>query len=122
MISLCSVWVFMKNINLPVMEKNISEEIINLSGSLQPANKNLVRERLIALVNTLINKDFHSLLQLLYKIDVSENKIRSCLQNDSDTLTADIIADLIIERQLQKIESRKTFSSKDDKLSNEERW
>ncbi|WP_148041873.1 hypothetical protein [Hanamia caeni] len=104
------------------MEKDISEEIINLSGSLQPANKSLIRDRLIVLVNTLINKDFHSLIQLLYQIDISENKIRSCLQNDSEILTADIIADLIIERQLQKIESRKIFSSKNEKLSNEEIW
>ncbi len=104
------------------MEKNIPEEIINLSGSLQPANKNLVREKLIGLVNTLINKDFHSLLQLLYKTDVSENKIRSCLQNDPDTLTADIIADLIIERQLQKIETRKIYTPKNDSSFNEEKW
>jgi hypothetical protein len=53
------------------MEKNISEEIINLSGSLQPANNDHIREQIIALVNTLINEDFYSLLQLLYQIDVS---------------------------------------------------
>jgi len=103
------------------MEKNISEEIINLSGSLQPANNDHIREQIIALVNTLINEDFYSLLQLLYQIDVSENKIRSCLQNDTDKLSADIIADLIIERQLQKIKSRKAFS-KNDTFSDEEKW
>lgn len=103
------------------METNISEEIISLSGSLQPANNDHIREQIIALVNTLINKDFHSLLQLLYQIDVSENKIRSCLQNDTDKLSADIIADLIIERQLQKIKSRKAFS-KNDTFSDEEKW
>ena len=103
------------------MEKNISEEIINLSGSLQAANNDHIREQIIALVNTLINKDFHSLLQLLYQIDVSENKIRCCLQNDTDKLSADIIADLIIERQLQKIKSRKAFS-KNDTFSDEEKW
>ncbi|MGN6340582.1 MAG: hypothetical protein ACTHML_06465 [Ginsengibacter sp.] len=103
------------------METNISEEIISLSGSLQPANNDHIREQIIALVNTLINKDFHSLLQLLYQIDVSENKIRSCLQNDTDKLSAVIIADLIIERQLQKIKSRKAFS-KNDTFSDEEKW
>jgi hypothetical protein len=103
------------------MEKNISEEIINLSGSLQPANNDHIREQIIALVNTLINEDFYSLLRLLYQIDVSENKIRSCLQNDTDKLSADIIADLIIERQLQKIKSRKAFS-KNDTFSDEEKW
>jgi hypothetical protein len=112
----------MKNINLPVMQKNVSEEIVNLSGSLQSANNDQLRERIIALVNTLINEDFHALLQLLYRNDVSENIIRSSLKNNSNTMTADVIADLIIERQLQKIESRKIFNSKNDNLSNEEKW
>jgi hypothetical protein len=112
----------MKNINLPVMQKNVSEEIVNLSGSLQSANNDQLRERIIALVNTLINEDFHDLLQLLYRNDVSENIIRSSLKNNSNTMTADVIADLIIERQLQKIESRKIFNSKNDNLSNEEKW
>jgi len=111
----------MKNINLPVMQKNVSEEIVNLSGSLQSANNDQLRERIIALINTLINEDFHALLQLLYRIDVSENIIRSSLKNNSNTMTADVIADLIIERQLQKIESRKIFNSKNDNLSNEEK-
>jgi hypothetical protein len=122
MILLCSGWVFMKNINLPVMQKNVSEEIVNLSGSLQSANNDQLRERIIALINTLINEDFHALLQLLYRNDVSENIIRSSLKNNSNTMTADVIADLIIERQLQKIESRKIFNSKNDNLSNEEKW
>ncbi len=103
------------------MQKNTSEEIINLSGSLQSANNNQLRQQIIALINTLINEDFHSLLQLLYQIDVSENKIRSCLKNDTDKLSADIIADLIIERQLQKIKSRQAFS-KNDTFSDEEKW
>lgn len=104
------------------MQKNVSEEIVNLSGSLQSANNDQLRERIIALVNTLINEDFHALLQLLYRNDVSENIIRSSLKNNSNTMTADVIADLIIERQLQKIESRKIFNSKNDNLSNEEKW
>ena len=103
------------------MQKNVSEEIVNLSGSLQSANNDQLRERIIALVNTLINEDFHALLQLLYRNDVSENIIRSSLKNNSNTMTADVIADLIIERQLQKIESRKIFNSKNDNLSNEEK-
>ena len=104
------------------MQKNVSEEIVNLSGSLQSANNDQLRERIIALINTLINEDFHALLQLLYRNDVSENIIRSSLKNNSNTMTADVIADLIIERQLQKIESRKIFNSKNDNLSNEEKW
>jgi hypothetical protein len=35
---------------------------------------------------------------------------------------ATIIADLIIERQLQKIKSRRQFSRRDDNISEEDKW
>ena len=91
------------------MEKDISEEIINLSGSLQSANNSHIREQIIALINTLINKDFHSLLQLLYKIDVNENTIRSSLKNDSNTMAADVIAESDNRKAMSKNRKPENF-------------
>jgi hypothetical protein len=80
------------------------------------------RQQLIFLINELINKDFHSLVQLLYRIDVNENKIRTFLDQNTERDSAIILADLIIERQLQKVESRHRFSSKNKPASDEEKW
>jgi hypothetical protein len=52
---------------------------------------------------------------------VNEKKIRDLLNENDSKDAASVIADLIIERQLQKIESRKNYRSKNDN-SNEERW
>ena len=81
-----------------------------------------IRRQLISLVNELINKDFSSLLQLLYRIDVDEKKIRLLLSQNADEDAANIIADLIIERQLKKVESKKQFSGEKNNEDEEERW
>jgi hypothetical protein len=77
---------------------------------------------LIDLVNELINENFSTLLQLLYSIDVNEKKIRLLLEKNPTEDSASIIADLIIERQLQKIASRKLFKENQDPDCGEERW
>ncbi|RZL44045.1 MAG: hypothetical protein EOP00_21630, partial [Pedobacter sp.] len=56
-------------------------------------------------------KHFSKLVQLLYHLDVSENKLRYLLKDNANS--ASIIAEAIIERQLQKIETRKAFKKTD---------
>jgi hypothetical protein len=107
---------------MQLKEQSLADKIISAIKSIQEIPKEKTREDLISLVNELINKDFHSLIQLLYRIDVNENKIRLYLHENSDKDSASIIADLIIERQLQKIESRKKFNQKNDAGDHEEKW
>ena len=104
------------------MEKNIPDEIISVYNSLEENSTEKIREELIVLLNELINKDFNSLVQLLYRIDVNEKKIRLYLNQKTNEDSASVIADLIIERQLQKIETRKKFSKKDGNETDEEKW
>ena len=104
------------------MEKNIPDEIIFVTNSLQVNSSEKVKKKLIDLLNELINNDFEALIQLLYRIDVNEKKIRDLLNKNDSKDGASVIADLIIERQLQKIESKKNYRSKNDNFSNEERW
>ena len=101
---------------------SITEKIIDVTSSIQSASLDKIRLKLISLINELINKDFDAVVQLLYRIDVSEKKIRSVLDQNTETDSASILADLIIERQLQKIESRKHFSNRSGPESDEEKW
>ena len=73
-------------------------------------------------INYLILHHFEQLVNLLYRIDVSEAKIKSLLQNQGDENAGNLIAVLIIERQLQKIKARKQFSKKNDDFDEEEKW
>jgi hypothetical protein len=81
-----------------------------------------IKENLAAHINHLINNDFQQLVMLLYKVDVNESKLRSVLIENKNDDAGNIISQLIIERQLQKIKTRKEFSQKRDDNSNEEKW
>jgi hypothetical protein len=72
-------------------------------------------------INSMINEDFQKLVNLLYRIDIDENKLRSLL-NDQRQDAGIIIANLIIERQLQKIRSRNDFPRKEKEIGDEEKW
>lgn len=81
-----------------------------------------LKEKLSAHINRLIQNNFEQLISLLYRIDISESKIKLLLQNNTGENTGDIIAALIIERQLQKIKSREQFKTDTGNFTEEEKW
>jgi hypothetical protein len=62
--------------------------------------------------NSLIQNDFATLLSLLYRIDISENKLRYLLKKNPGEDAGELIATLVVERLLQKIKSREEYRSK----------
>ena len=60
-------------------------------------------------INDLIQHDFQRLVSILYRVDVEENKLKKILKEQQGTDAAEIITSLIIERERQKIETRKKF-------------
>jgi hypothetical protein len=80
-----------------------------------------LRERIQRLVNDLIITDFDQLVQLLYRIDVNENKLKKLLHDRPQTDAAVLITDLLIERQLEKIKSKESLKNQKD-IPDEEKW
>lgn len=72
-------------------------------------------------INWLITKDFSRLISILYRLDISEKKLSFLLSQLKGANAGDIIAGMIIERQLQKIKSRQAFKGVDD-IPEEDRW
>jgi len=60
-------------------------------------------------IDVLINHDFNRLISLLYRIDVSESKLKQLLKENTNTNAGLLIARLILERQWQKIETRRKY-------------
>ena len=83
---------------------------------------NEIHTELATYINNLIKNDFDKLITYLYRIDVNEQKLKSLLQETPDEDAGNIIATLIIERQQQKIRSRKQFSQRESDLDEEEKW
>lgn len=69
-----------------------------------------LRWKLIEVVHYLLNNDIQKLLTAVYRIDVSEEKFKSAMENEDINLISENIADLILERELSKVEYRKKFS------------
>ena len=63
-------------------------------------------------INVMINKDFSELVQLLYRIDVDESRLRLVLRDNQGSDSGLLIARLILERQWQKILTRREYSRK----------
>ena len=68
-----------------------------------------LRRVLIQRIEELITKDTEKLMWILYRIDVSEAKVRAALTTNSSLNYAEALADLIIERQIQKVKTRQEF-------------
>ena len=81
-----------------------------------------LKERLSIQINYLIEKDFQKLVSLLYRVDVSETKLKNLLLQYPGENAGNIIAELIIERQLQKLKSRQEFRRKDNNIDENEKW
>jgi hypothetical protein len=72
-------------------------------------------------LEAMISEDFQQFVLLLYKVDVSEYKVREVLEQDLSPDVYRKIAALLIDRQQQKIISRQTNTrpAGDD---DEEKW
>ena len=101
-------------------------EILSLLQSLQvalpDAEKQEVKQRLEQHINYLINNDFSRLVQLLYMVDVNEQKLKSILQQQPERDAAQIITELMIARQEEKTQSHQRFTTAASNKDDDERW
>ena len=69
-----------------------------------------LRAVLIRRIEELIEKDTEKLMWILYRIDVNEKKVHESLSANSSLVYPEVLADLIIERQIEKAKTRKQFN------------
>ncbi|MBU7576544.1 MAG: hypothetical protein KAF40_00640 [Flavihumibacter sp.] len=104
--------------------QEVQQELVKLTG-LELVHKtdgwSELRAALAVWVNELIQVDFSELIRVLYRVDISENKLKFLLREKVGEDAAFIIADLIIERQLQKIKTRQQFQQPPPE-NEEDRW
>jgi hypothetical protein len=106
----------MDNALITLLQKELLTDLRN------PLSEKELRLRIQERVNELIEHDFGKLLSILYRIDVSEQKLKQLLRSNSDKDAAAIITGLIIERQMEKIKSRRDTRHYDNLNDTEEKW
>lgn len=70
-----------------------------------------VRIWLVKEIDYLLHSNMERLQWILYRIDIDERKLKTLLENDTEAPSAEIIADAIIARQIQKYHTRKASGS-----------
>ena len=77
------------------------------AGLNEHENLEALKKLLISRIEELAQNDMEKLLWILYRIDVSEKKLKAALANAPPEDFSKTVADLIIERQIQKDETRR---------------
>ena len=68
---------------------------------------NILAERIASLLET----DMEAFMSMLYRLDVSETKIRAALSPDNEEPPNVTLAKLIIARQMQRMQTKVTYKS-----------
>jgi hypothetical protein len=77
--------------------------------------------KLSAAINYLIQTDFTGLVNILYRLDVSETRLKQLLTQEAGANAGELIAALMVERQLEKINTRNQFKASND-IPDDEKW
>lgn len=107
------------------MGEKESTFISELSDKLEieiPEKKSMEELKLLltGYINHLMNNNPDKLVSILSRVDVSEKTLKANLQNQKENASS-IMAQMIIERQLEKIKTRERFKSNDD-IPENEKW
>jgi hypothetical protein len=103
------------------MEAEINRSLAKVEEHLAAPDREALLRELEAQVNWMIVNRFDALVQVLYRLDVDERKLRGLLQEAHGTDAARIIAELMMERQLQKLRTRRQFRQEGD-IPEEDKW
>ncbi|MEQ1552582.1 MAG: hypothetical protein ABL929_00305 [Ferruginibacter sp.] len=95
--------------------------IVNTAFELETTESNFV-QYLTDRINYLILNDFNKLIYILYRADIDEVKLNKLLYENKKDDASKIIAALFIQRQLEKIKSRKENKMNNSDFVEEERW
>lgn len=91
-----------------VKDFEIFGEKIEFSGNADIAYNDL-KLQILSIISKLIKDDFQKFVSLLYRIDLNEKKVKGLLKNTSGNFE-EIISEMIIDRELKKVLTRKYFS------------
>ena len=97
------------------------EQLFNQNKQLTVVQKENLRDQLVEIINNLLLNDFNKLVHVLYRVDISEQKLKQLLQKNPTTDAAVIIAELLIARQQQKIATKQSFKANEN-IADEDKW
>ena len=95
----------------------INKDLGDINGSLiissEIPDRSIIREQLAFVIAKLLEANFERLCQAMYRLDVSEKKFHEVLHAKPAEEIPYSLADLVIERELQKVKTRMMYRRKE---------
>ena len=89
--------------------ENFNKQIFNDANKKKPFD--VLIEKLTIVINDFLDYDMNKLLNILYKIDVNEQRLKYILSEEQPENIAHEIALLVVEREKQKVLTREKYRS-----------
>ena len=74
---------------------------------------NYLHDKLQTVIDHLLQTNFEKLCNAMYRLDVSEKKFHEVLSGPDPAEIGSKLADLVIERELQKVKTRELYRRKE---------
>lgn len=103
-----------------MMQTDVIQWLEGSLGSPVPRDEAVLLDWLAAYCNDLLLHDFPRLVQLLYRVDVSEARLKATLATGEDA--GRIMASLMLERVDQIVRTRKQYTRPGNDIPEEDKW
>jgi hypothetical protein len=98
---------------ISLINKDLGEVSSSLIISTGIADRNIIRDQLAFVIAKMLENNFERLCQAMYRLDVSEIKFHQVLHEKPSGEIPFSLADLVIERELQKVKTRMMYRRKE---------
>ena len=92
----------------PAISKNFEMDTGLISAC---HNIDELKEKLAQSISLLLHKDMNKLLNIFYRMDLSEGKVNKIFSESAPQEISSQLADLVIEREMQKAITRSRYKS-----------
>ena len=116
---LLKVLILTKQDNINLAYQAIASELNMPVSSFVETDESM--RQLAAAINHLVQVNFSRLVHILYRLDVSEAKLKEVLREQPHADAGELIATMMVERQLKKMADRKHFTPPND-IPDDEKW
>ncbi|MBZ0202563.1 MAG: hypothetical protein IT281_02050 [Ignavibacteria bacterium] len=102
--------------------KNETQQVYEIiSGNFELESRDIltledVKKVLADRIFYLLENNVEHLVQIIYRIDLNQEKVDNIFANESKEDIASLLSDAIIERQLMKVQTRMKYKSEEKRL------
>ncbi|MCK9401409.1 MAG: hypothetical protein M0Q51_15635 [Bacteroidales bacterium] len=96
-----------------LINKDLGSQEEGMIIPVSSVDRNMIREKLAILIEHMMQNNFEKLCQAMYRLDVSESKFHQVMTEQPTEEISSSLADLVIEREMQKVRTRITYKRKE---------